>query len=199
MGLVRAALQRRPRERLRQPREPHGLDGQPLPRRGAARAARRRRVAAGRGLGGHAAPVRRAARRLPAPRRARGAVGVRAAGPTGLVDAEQPWTLAKAGEGRGRGGRGRGSRAVLGDLVEACRLVALAAAPFMPADGAAGPRPARPRVPLRGRRQRRPATLLELLPGAAAAGPGPRDGDAGAAVPAARESRLSKPRRPDRR
>ena len=39
LGLVRAPLQRRPRERLRQPRQPDGLDGQPLPRR---RAARRR-------------------------------------------------------------------------------------------------------------------------------------------------------------
>ncbi|MBA3779016.1 MAG: methionine--tRNA ligase [Chloroflexi bacterium] len=48
------------------------------------------------------------------------------------VDAEQPWTIAKqvkdgdkpAGERLGR---------VLGDLLEACRLIGLAAAPFLPA------------------------------------------------------------------
>ena len=55
VGLVRAALQRRPRERLRQPREPHGLDGQPLPRRRAAGAAPAGESPLGRGLGGHAA------------------------------------------------------------------------------------------------------------------------------------------------
>ena len=33
LGLVRPPLQRRPGERLRQPRQPHGLDDQPLPRR----------------------------------------------------------------------------------------------------------------------------------------------------------------------
>ena len=77
LGLVRAPLQRGPRQRLRQPRQPHGLDGQPLLRRGAAVAARGRGVAAGRGLGGHAAPVRREAGRPPPPRRAGRALGVR--------------------------------------------------------------------------------------------------------------------------
>ena len=48
-----------------------------------------------------------------------------------LVDAEQPWTLAKAWKG-GDEEAGERLRAVLGDLVEACRLIALAAAPFMP-------------------------------------------------------------------
>ena len=37
----------------------------------------------------------------------------------------------------------RGCASVLGDLLEACRLIALAAAPFMPADRAARARPAR--------------------------------------------------------
>ncbi len=48
-----------------------------------------------------------------------------------LVDAEQPWALAKAARA-GDAEAGTRLRAVLGDLVEACRLVSLAAAPFIP-------------------------------------------------------------------
>jgi methionyl-tRNA synthetase len=48
-----------------------------------------------------------------------------------VVDAEQPWTLAKAWKG-GDEAAGERLRAVLGDLVEACRLIGLAAAPFLP-------------------------------------------------------------------
>jgi methionyl-tRNA synthetase len=48
-----------------------------------------------------------------------------------LVDAEQPWVLAKASKG-GDEEAGRRLKAVIGDLVEACRLVSLAAAPFIP-------------------------------------------------------------------
>jgi methionyl-tRNA synthetase len=48
-----------------------------------------------------------------------------------LVDAEQPWALAKAAKA-GDGAAAERLRGVLGDLVEGCRLVALAAAPFMP-------------------------------------------------------------------
>jgi methionyl-tRNA synthetase len=48
-----------------------------------------------------------------------------------LVDAEQPWSLAKAAKA-GDAEAGARLRAVLGDLVEACRLIALAAAPFIP-------------------------------------------------------------------
>jgi methionyl-tRNA synthetase len=48
-----------------------------------------------------------------------------------LVDAEQPWTLAKAWKG-GDDEAGTRLRGVLGDLVEGCRLIALAAAPFLP-------------------------------------------------------------------
>ncbi len=47
------------------------------------------------------------------------------------VDAEQPWTLAKAAKAGDEAAAAR-LRAVLGDLVEACRLVGLAAAPVMP-------------------------------------------------------------------
>jgi methionyl-tRNA synthetase len=49
-----------------------------------------------------------------------------------VVDAEKPWELAKAWKA-GDEAAGDQLRGVLGDLVEACRLVGLAAAPFMPA------------------------------------------------------------------
>ena len=48
-----------------------------------------------------------------------------------VVDAEQPWVLAKAWKA-GDEAAGERLRGVLGDLVEACRLVGLAAAPFLP-------------------------------------------------------------------
>jgi methionyl-tRNA synthetase len=47
------------------------------------------------------------------------------------VDAEQPWTLAKAATA-GDAVAATRLRNVLGDLVETCRLVGLAVAPFMP-------------------------------------------------------------------
>jgi len=49
-----------------------------------------------------------------------------------LVDAEKPWELAKAAKAGEAEAAGR-LRDVLGDLVEACRLLGLAAAPFLPA------------------------------------------------------------------
>ncbi len=88
-----------------------------------------------------------------------------------LVDAEQPWALAKSMKA-GEVEAGARLHAVLGDLVEACRLIALAAAPFIPtaspralaqlgyeypyaADGNGGPAAAR-RAPMgRSRRRRR--------------------------------------------
>ncbi len=48
------------------------------------------------------------------------------------VDAEQPWVLAKAAKAGDADATTRLSD-VLGDLIEACRLIALAAAPFLPA------------------------------------------------------------------
>ena len=48
-----------------------------------------------------------------------------------VVDAEKPWELAKAWKD-GDEAAGDRLRGVLGDLVESCRLVGLAAAPFMP-------------------------------------------------------------------
>jgi methionyl-tRNA synthetase len=47
------------------------------------------------------------------------------------VDAEQPWALAKAWKA-GDEAAGERLRGVLGDLLEACRLVGLAVAPYMP-------------------------------------------------------------------
>jgi methionyl-tRNA synthetase len=47
------------------------------------------------------------------------------------VDREQPWVLANAAKS-GDEEAGARLRAVLGDLLEACRVIALAAAPFMP-------------------------------------------------------------------
>jgi methionyl-tRNA synthetase len=49
-----------------------------------------------------------------------------------LVDAEKPWELAKAWKAGDNSARER-LRGVLGDLVEACRLLGVAAAPFLPA------------------------------------------------------------------
>ena len=49
-----------------------------------------------------------------------------------LVDAERPWELAKAATAGDTAAAAR-LRDVLGDLLEACRLVGLAVAPFMPA------------------------------------------------------------------
>jgi methionyl-tRNA synthetase len=48
-----------------------------------------------------------------------------------LVDAEKPWDLAKSAKA-GDEAAGRRLGGVLGDLVEACRVVGLAAAPFLP-------------------------------------------------------------------
>jgi methionyl-tRNA synthetase len=48
-----------------------------------------------------------------------------------FVETEQPWVIARAVKA-GEAGAAERMRGVLGDLVEACRLVALAAAPVMP-------------------------------------------------------------------
>jgi methionyl-tRNA synthetase len=48
-----------------------------------------------------------------------------------FVDAERPWDLAKAAKTGDAAAEAR-LRAVLGDLLEVCRLVGLAVAPFMP-------------------------------------------------------------------
>jgi methionyl-tRNA synthetase len=48
-----------------------------------------------------------------------------------VVDAEQPWVLAKAAKA-GDEAAGRHLRDILGDLLEACRVIGLAAAPYLP-------------------------------------------------------------------
>jgi methionyl-tRNA synthetase len=48
-----------------------------------------------------------------------------------IVDAEKPWELAKAAKDGDESAAAR-LRSVLGDLIEACRLVGLAVAPYMP-------------------------------------------------------------------
>jgi methionyl-tRNA synthetase len=49
-----------------------------------------------------------------------------------FVDSAQPWTVAKAAAA-GDADAGQRLRGILGDLLEACRLVAFASAPFLPA------------------------------------------------------------------
>ena len=102
-----------------------------------------------------------------------------------VVDAEQPWVLAKAAKA-GDEAAGERLRGVLGDLLEACRLVGLAVAPFMPGIGAAGPRPARLRpTPYAADGNGGPPILDELAWGAIADEAGRVD-RARAALPAAR-------------
>src|SRR5688500_13071624 len=52
-----------------------------------------------------------------------------------FVDREQPWALAKQAR-EGDGDAADRLRTALGDLLEACRLIALASAPFMPGSAA---------------------------------------------------------------
>ena len=132
LGLVRPPLQRRPGQRLRQPRQPDRVDGRPLPRRRppgtAPGRATRRWARAGRRCWRATASGSRPAcstRRWPS-------CGSSSAAANKTVDAEQPWVLAKAAKAGDGEARTR-LRGVLGDLVEACRLVGLAVAPFMPA------------------------------------------------------------------
>ena len=77
LGQLRPSLQRRPRQRLRQPRQPDGLDGGALSRWGASRGPAGGRGAARGGLDVHAGARGREARRLPDPRGAGDALGLR--------------------------------------------------------------------------------------------------------------------------
>ena len=82
------------------------------------------------GWGDTLAPLPRAARRVPAPRGARRALGVRRW--------REPGRRRRAAVGPGKAAKDGDEaaaarlRSVLGDLIEACRLVGLAAAPYMP-------------------------------------------------------------------
>ena len=104
MGLVRPSLQRRPRQRLRQPREPHGVDDQALPRRRAAGAAAGARLAARPRAGTtRSASTPSALEGCRAPRRPGRAVGVRRRREPGRRCGE----ALGAGEGLEGGRRGR--------------------------------------------------------------------------------------------
>ena len=132
VGLVRAALQRRPRQRLREPRQPHRVDDQPLSRGRAAGAARGRRLAAGRASGRRPGPrtasgstASSCTRRWPSCGRSSGRPTRRSTPSSRGSWPRPPRPATRAAEAR--------LRDVLGDLIEACRLVGLAAAPFLPA------------------------------------------------------------------
>ena len=131
LGLVRAALQRRPRQRLRQPRQPDRVDDRPLSGRGAAGAP----PDAGDSPLGHAWTGTLAAYRERLDgillHEALAELWAFVGDANKAVDAEQPWVLAKAAK-EGDADAAARLRDVLGDLVEACRVVGLAAAPFLP-------------------------------------------------------------------
>ena len=185
LGFVRPALQRRPGQRLRQPRQPDRDDGRPLPRRRAAgiRAAGRLPLADG-----------WSARLERLPRTARGAAcstrrwrscgtssapRTRSSTPSSRGSSPRPPRPATRRRGRGCGRSSATSSRRAG-------WSALAAAPFMPAIGAARPGAARLRVSVRRRRQRRPAAARRAALGRPRRRAGRRR-DAGAAVPAARD------------
>ena len=65
-----------------------------------------------------------------------------------FVDAQQPWVLAKSAKDGDADAEAR-LRGVLGDLLEACRVVTFAAAPFIPAAAERARRAARRRLGLR--------------------------------------------------
>ena len=134
LGLVRAPLQRRPRQRLRQPRQPHGVDDEPLPRRRAPGAAPDAATSPlGERLGRDA--------RARYGERIRGAASSTTRSPScGSSSAARTRSSTPSSRGswprpprRATRRPAAGSRGVLGDLVEACRLVGLAVAPFLPA------------------------------------------------------------------
>ena len=131
MGLVRPALQRRPRERLRQPPQPHGVDDEPLSRWRAARAPARRRQPRWPTTG--PTPCARYQGRLERCllHDALAELWEFVGAANKSVDAEQPWVLAKAAKAGDEEAAAR-LRSVLGDLLEACRLIGLAVAPYMP-------------------------------------------------------------------
>ena len=117
------ALQRRSRQQLRQPRQPRAQHGGELLRRGGARHARRRSARRGR-----RDRVRRAHRDGSSELDFSGGFGavwdlIRAT--NAYIEERQPWALHKAGDADA-------VAAVLGDCLEALRIVALLASPLIP-------------------------------------------------------------------
>ena len=156
LGLVRPALQRRPRQRLRQPRQPDRVDDRPVSGRRAAGA-----PPAGDSPLGHAWTATLAAYRerldgMPPARGAGGALVVRRRRQQGrsMPSSRGSWPRPRRRATTDAAAR---LRDVLGDLVEACRAGRPGRRTVPAGHGAAAARPARPRVPVRRRRQRRAA------------------------------------------
>ena len=150
MGLLRPPLQRGPRQRLRQPRQPDRLDGRAVPRRRAAGAARGRRCAARRGVG--------AARSRRTPRSSMRCCSTTRWRRCGTSSARPTGSSRRSSRGRSprprrpatrRAAARRGSRACSATSSRPSGSISLAAAPFMPVDRAAGARAARLRVRVR--------------------------------------------------
>ena len=132
------ALQRRPRQRLREPRQPHGFDGQPVSRRRAAGSVAGRRCRPRMGAGRLASRCSGRTSTTACSTRRSARSGRSSARRTGSWT-PKPWELEP--RRRRRATRGRGCpapRLVLGDLIEACRLLGLAAAPSPAGDRASG-------------------------------------------------------------
>ena len=151
VGLVRAPLQRRPGQRLRQPAQPHTEHGRPLSRWRARRPAPAGDDWPARGHGTWPAYAA-AYRRLPAARGAGRAVGLRRRGeplrrPRTAVDAGQ------AGDARATRRRPSGCAACSATCSRPAAWSPLAAAPFMPV-AARRVCPAGSRLPLCRRWQR---------------------------------------------
>ena len=182
LGFVRAALQRRPRQRLREPGQPDGLDDQPLPGRGAAGASHVGRIVAPPRLAHDHHVLPREARRLRSPRCPGRSVGVRRQCQQG----RRCGTAVGAGQGL-EGGR-RGGRGAIAWRPRRPRRGVPPGGPggrAVPAgDRASPPRTARSWVPVRPGRQRRPADPRRARLGCPR-GRGRSHGGAGAALPAA--------------
>ena len=136
MGLVRAALQRRPRQRLREPRQSDRVDDQPLSRGRAAGAARGRGLAAGRARWAATLAAYRerfdgssCTRRWPSCGRSSGRP-TRRSTPSSRGSWRRPPRPATTR-------RRRGCATCSATCIEACRLVGLAAAPVPAGDRAA--------------------------------------------------------------
>ena len=130
--------------------EPDRVDDQSLSRGRASGAARGRRLGRSPRAGRRRSERYRAASRAACLHEALAELWEFVGAANKAVDAEQPWVLAKAAKAGDDDGGGA-ARGVLGDLLEACRLVGLAVAPFMPGDRAARAGPARARVRRTGR------------------------------------------------
>ena len=170
LGLVRPALQRRPGQRLRQPRQPDRVDGRSLPGQRSPVARPGRRFGARRRLVRDAGRVPRAARGLSPPRSARGPVGVRG---DGQQDRRRRAAVGPGEGGQGRRRRGRDEAARRPRRPRRGLPVGRAGGrPVHARDRPAGPGPARLPYPYGADGNGGPPLLAELAWGAHAAEPG---------------------------